>query len=150
MVTWKTGFVPEVLWQAEKGETMNKTDLNILKVLLRDLCSDQDHVTHYNESHGTMAQIREAQAQREYTKRRIVAFVESKVQRAEVDAPDLVNLSPEVQALVKALRNSQKRLKTWSAYLDAEDRCGDWGQVIEAIKANTVALTPFEDAPDAT
>lgn len=61
---------------------MNKIDKNALECLLNQLCSDQDSVTHLNENHGTTTQIRQAQAQRTYTKARILAFVEFKAKGA--------------------------------------------------------------------
>lgn len=87
-----------------------------------------------------------------YQRRKHGGFVPHEVRRAKFhfyfsdhELNALARKSPEVQRLVKALNRSQHLLVRWRAYLDAEDRLGDQGIVIDTIRDNKDALAPFED-----
>jgi len=59
---------------------MNRTDKDTLEALLRELCSAQDDVTHWNEKgQGYVQRVRDAQAKRTAIHQRIVAFVDARV-----------------------------------------------------------------------
>ena len=81
-LAWFPGLSTLPRTESRGVPAMTEIDKNTLECLLNQLCSDQDSVTHLNENHGTPTQMRQAQAQRTYTKARIIAFVEFKARGA--------------------------------------------------------------------